>query len=458
VRSLLPLTQDLQVTNPRHGGTLALRTAVDADGRILAHEARVLLDGGAYAAGKPAQGLIPGDAGLLLGGYRVPAARVEVITVYTNNEPAGHARSPGQPQTAFAAESHVDEIAREMGIEPLELRVRNAIQPGEIDINGHEWAGHLSREVFATLRRETRWSEALDVHAASRAAGRLGMQGDGIAFGRGIGYGVRHVGRGKTSLVLEVGPSGDVEVLTGTPDQGGGQHTMIQRVVATELGIGPDRVRVRRGRTDEAPLDPGVGGSRVTPVAGSAAVDGARKLRAELAKRDPDVVAALARAAGLRVTGTFDEGEGGHRTYSVCAYGVTVAVDRDTGAVRVLDAVLVADVGTVINPVAHRGQLEGAFVFGLGQTLMEELRIEDGRVVTTNLDSYKIPTIADVPELRIVLITSEPGPGPFGAKSVGELANAPVGPAIANAIRDAVGVRAWGSPITSEKVLEALRR
>jgi CO/xanthine dehydrogenase Mo-binding subunit len=142
----------------------------------------------------------------------------------------------------------------------------------------------------------------------------------------------------------------------------------------------------------------------------------------------------------------------------VCAYGVTVAVDRDTGAVRVLDAVLVADVGTVINPVAHRGQLEGAFVFGLGQTLMEELRIEDGRVVTTNLDSYKIPTIADVPELRIVLITSEPGPGPFGAKSVGELANAPVGPAIANAIRDAVGVRAWSSPITSEKVLEALRR
>jgi len=437
VRSLMSLTDDFQVTNPRHGATIALRTAVDRDGRIVAHEARVVLDGGAYAAGKPVVGLIPGDSQLTLAGYRVPAARVEVITAYTNSEPAGHVRAPGQPQNAFAAESHVDEIAREMGIDPLELRLRNAIEPGEPDVQGHEWHDHLSREVLLTAKREGRWGEPLP-----------------RGQGRGIGYCVRHVGRGKTSVVLTVAKDGAVEVLTGAPDQGGGAHTMIQRVVATELGIAPERVRVRQGTTAEAPRDPGVGGSRVTPVAGNASVEGARKLKEELAKRDPDIDAALRASAGLSVTGESAQEKS---RYSVCAYVITVEVDRDTGQVRVLDALLVADVGTVINPVAHRGQLEGAFVFGLGQTLMEELRIEDGRVVTTNLDSYKIPTMPDVPPLRIVLLTNDPGPGPFGAKSVGELGNAAVGPAIANAIRDAVGVRIRSSPITSEKVFEALR-
>lgn len=461
VRSLVSLTDDFQVTNPRHGGTLALRTAVDKDGRILAHEATVILDGGAYAAGKPALGLIPGDAGMLLPGYRVPAARVVVMTVYTNNEPAGHVRSPGQPQTAFAADSHVDEIARQMGIDPLEIRMRNAIQAGETDINGHAWHDHLSRQTLETLRREMKWDEPLRVDAplgASRLQPGSMAPASSVAHGRGIGYCVRHVGRGKTELEVEVAADGAVEVITGAPDQGGGAHTMLQRIVAAELGLAPERVRVRRGTTAETLFDPGVGGSRFTPVAGGAAIDGARKLAGELAKISPDLDEALRRAAKSgtrpRVAGTFDQKES---RYSVCAYGVTVAVDRDTGDVRVLDAILVADVGTVINPVAHRGQLEGAFVFGLGQTIMEDLRIEDGRVVTANLDSYKIPTIPDVPPLRIVLLTDEPGPGPFGAKSVGELANAAVGPAVANAVRDAAGVRLWGIPITSEAVLQAIQ-
>ncbi|MDE3113582.1 MAG: xanthine dehydrogenase family protein molybdopterin-binding subunit [Chloroflexota bacterium] len=456
VRSLLSLSDDFQVTNPRHPGTLRLRTAVDAEGRILAHEAHVLLDGGAYAAGKPQAGLIPGDAGLLLAGYRVPAARVEVVTVYTNNEPAGHVRSPGQPQSAFAADSQIDEIAREMGIDPLEIRLRNAIQPGETDITGHEWHDHLAREVLETLAREMKWDRPLE----QRSLGASALDGPAVPrsstlVGRGIGYCARHVGRGKTELEVEVAEDGCVYVITGAPDQGGGAHTMLQRVVAAELGLPVERVRARRGTTAETRHDPGVGGSRFTPVAGGAAIDGARRLRAELEKLSPDLDEALRLAAErhLRVPGMFDQTQS---RYSVCAYGVTVAVDRDTGQFRVTDAVLVADVGTVINPVAHRGQLEGAFAFGLGQTVMEDLVIEDGRVVTANLDGYKLPTMPDVPPLRIVLLTEDYGPGPFGAKSVGELANAAVGPAVANAVRDAIGRRVWSCPITSEKVFEAL--
>jgi CO/xanthine dehydrogenase Mo-binding subunit len=256
---------------------------------------------------------------------------------------------------------------------------------------------------------------------------------------------VRHVGRGKTQLTLTLRADGTIDVLTGVTDQGGGAHTMIQRVIAQELGLPPERIRVAQGDTAEALLDPGVGGSRVTPVAGNAALDGARKLATAMAAGE---------IAPITVTGTGEQQE---QVVGVYAYAVQVEVDRDTGSFRIVDATLVADVGTVINPVAVRGQLEGGFAFGLGQTLMEELVIEDGRVTTTNFGDYKIPTIADVPPLRIVLLTEAKGPGPFGAKSVGELANPGIGPAVANAVADAVGARVFSLPITAEKVWNALR-
>lgn len=296
-----------------------------------------------------------------------------------------------------------------------------------------------------------------------------------------MAMGVRHVGRGQTSVVLGLASDGAVEVTTAVSDQGGGAHTMIQRVVAAELGIAPGNVRVRRVTTEEGPVDPGVGGSRVTPVHGGAALDGARKLRARLVEiaaaamgwdRPAELVAGrfscgrrsapfrevakrVASRADLRIVG---EHRATGEDHGVCAYAVEVEVDRDTGQMRVLDVTLVADVGTVINPVALRGQLEGGFVFGLGQTLMEELRIEDGRVVDPSLGTYKIPTIADVPPLRLVVLTDGKGTGPFGAKSVGELANPAIGPAIANAVHDAVGARVNSLPITAEKVYWAMRR
>ena len=437
VRSVLRYTDELQLSNTRHAARIRLRTGVDRDGRITAHQARVVFDGGAYAAGKPVAGLLPGGPTLTLAGYHVPAARVEAVAVYTNTLPAGHARAPSQPQHTFAAESHLDLIARAMHIDPVELRARNAIRAGEIDVEGAAWHDSQAARILATLRAASRWGTTLATD-----------------HGRGIAFSARHVGRGKTSLTLTLAADGTIEVLTGVADQGGGAHTMIQRVVARELGVDVSRVRVRRGDTGQANVDPGVGGSRVTPVAGNAALDGARKLKARLAELGVTLDDAARDATPLVVTG---EGEQSEHLYGVYAYSIEVAVDRLTGSFRVVDAVLVADVGTVINPVAVRGQLEGGFVFGLGQAVMEELRLEDGRVTTTNLGDYKIPTIADAPPLRLVLITDAPGPGPFGAKSVGELANPAVGAAIANAIDAAVGARVMSLPITAEKVRALLR-
>ena len=428
VRSVMRYADELQVSNTRHAATIRLRTGVDAEGRITAHEGTVVFDGGAYAAGKPIVFLMPGDGVLTLAGYRIPAARVDVTTVYTNHLPAGHDRAPGQPQNNFAAESHMDLIARAMGIDPLELRERNVIRAGETDVHGDVWHDSEASRVLSTFRGEMRWGTALP-------KGR----------GRGMAFGVRHVGRGTTSLELRLEADGSVTVRTGVTDQGGGAMTMIQRVVAQELGLAPDRVRVEQLDTSAALRDPGVGGSRVTPVHGNAALDGARKLKEARAKGAPLPIA---------VTGTAEQNE---HVYGSLAYGIEVEVDSETGAFRILDALLVADVGTVINPVAVRGQLEGGFVFGLGQALMEELVTQDGRVVTANLGDYKIPTIADVPRLRISLLPNTHGPGPFGAKSVGELANPAVSAAVANAIAAAVGARLFSLPLTADKVLAALR-
>jgi len=437
VRSVLRYADELQISNTRHAARIRLRTGIDRDGHITAHQARVVFDGGAYAAGKPVAGLLPGGPTLTLAGYHVPAAHVEAVAVYTNTLPAGHSRAPSQPQHTFAAESHLDLIARAMQIDPFDLRERNAIRAGQTDVEGAVWHDSQAPRVLATLR------------AASRSGGMVARD-----HGRGLAFSARHVGRGKTSLTLTLATDGSVDVLTGVADQGGGAHTMIQRVVARELGIAASRVRVRQGDTGHANVDPGVGGSRVTPVAGNAALDGARKLKARLAEIGKSLDEAARSAAPLLVTG---EGEQNEHVYGVYAYSIEVSVDRETGSFRVVDAVLVADVGTVINPVAVRGQLEGGFVFGLGQAVMEELRLEDGRVTTTNLGDYKIPTIADAPPLRIVLITDALGPGPFGAKSAGELANPAVGAAIANAIDAAVGARVMSLPITAEKVRSLLR-
>ena len=250
-------------------------------------------------------------------------------------------------------------------------------------------------------------------------------------------------------MVLRVTASGHVELHTGVSDQGGGAHTVFQRIVASELGVPLEQVAVIRGTTDAVPNDPGVGGSRVTPVQGSAALAAARALKKRLGDRELEEVGALEVI-----------GEAAQETHeaSMYAYALVAEVDPDTCKVRIRQATLVADVGTVINPVALRGQLEGGFVFGLGQAVMEDLRVEDGRVVTANLGDYKIPTIADVPPLKVELVTEDPGPGPFGAKSAGELANPAVGAAVANAVHAACGVRVMSLPVIAEKIWRESRR
>ena len=437
VRAITRYADELTTTNPRHASRIRLRTGVDAGGRIVAHESHALFDGGAYAAGKPTGRLLVEGGVSTLEGYRVPAARHEAATVYTNNVPGGHMRAPGQPQNVFASESHLDLIARDLGISPLELRRRNVARAGDPTTTGEPWHG----PDLAAL---------LDRVASEIGAGRERSAGHGVGFALGI----RHVGRGSTTISLRVERDGTIEARTGVGDQGGGQHTLIQRIVAATLGVDPPTVRVRRLST-EGPQDPGIGGSRVTPVHGGAALAAAQALKEKLAGRSvADAARMLGTGEGIEVSAKFDATAADH---GACAQAIEVAVDLETGAVRVVQAVLAVDVGQVINPVGLRGQLEGGFIYGLGMALLEDLALEDGRVRAANLGDYKLPTIADVPPLRIVHLSDGRGVGPYGARSAGELVNPGVPAAVANAVHDASGARVHTLPVTAERVWRVLR-
>ncbi len=438
VRSVLQFTDELRTSTTRRSARIRLRTGVDADGRITAHDARIVFGSGAYAAGSAGARLMPGGSLGALMGYAVPAARLEALGVYTNELPGGSVRGPGQPQLMFASESHIDQIARELGRDPLAFREQNLAIDGQTTAQGETWHGSEMPKLIALVRRDLEWGGALPP-----------------GHGRGIALGFRHQGSGKATVRLSLSADGAVDVLTGVPEQGTGVLTVMRRVVAIELGIAPERVRVTLGTTSTAADDPGTGGSKSTIVHGGAALDGARRLAAMLAERAPGLSfqEAARVCAPLVVTGTFVQDR---HAYGSCAQVVEVAVDSETGAMKIVHADVVADVGTVINPVGARGQLEGGFVFGLGQAVMEEVVLDEGRLVSTNLADYKLPTIGDIPPVRVITHTDDLGFGPYGAKSIGELVNPGVGPAVANAIADALGVRLLSLPVTSEKVLKSI--
>ena len=463
---------DIRSTNVRHASKFTVKTGVMNDGKLVAMQLHGLFDGGAYAAGKVIPNVLPGPDTKLP--YKIPNQKLERIAVYTNSVPGGFVRAPGDVQAVFAAESAIDLVAHELGIEPLEFRMLNCAQEGDMDIEGHTYLAARGAEVLDVLKRES--SYATPVPAGS---GR----------GRGVGFSVRHIGGGKTSLALLLHASGNIEVHTGTTEQGMGILTVLNRVVAVDLGVGLERVRAGRGGTDVVPFDPGVGASRTTHIVGGAALDATKQLRADmeatasaLAKRPGSmtlregtfvsadgtvrmewdaVAAALAAARGsetVTYTGTFEgvphHGEPQHNNFN--GYVVDVTVDRETGAYAINDVTFCVDSGTVINPVAHRGQIDGGFLMGLGHAMTEELIVEDGRISNLTFADYKLPCQMDMPPFHVTILESDQGPGPFGARAVGEVNTSAFGPALANAVHAAVGVRITQLPVTAERIYEAL--
>jgi carbon-monoxide dehydrogenase large subunit len=466
VKIVMTYTEELSASNPAHPTVVTVRSGVKRDGRIVARALRAVHACGAYGALKPNASLAAWHyAG---GPYRVENAFSEFLQVYTNTVPGGYYRSPGSVAVFFALESHTDIIAKQLGIDPAAFRLRNLIGDGEEDAVGRRMRSVRFREVLQAALDASDWKKR------KRRAGR----------GRGIALFGRHISGGDSGVILTAEPDATFTVVSPTFDQGAGTHTILRQLVAEEMRVPVERVRVIVGATDVAPRDSGARASRMTYVAGRAVVRACGELRERLLaeaaralecapdgiefrdgnfhlRQDPGQRVQLGRIVAQsrnRLTVTVQENlpQPDDVTYC-CAQIAEVEVDRETAQVRLKRFITAHDVGTIINPITHQGQIDGGVVMGLGQALMEELVAESGRVINASLGDYKLPTAADIPQLKTVLVRSGGGLAPYEAKAVGEFSNNTPPAAIANAVADAVGVRLFELPITAEKVYRALK-
>lgn len=462
VKMVMNYSEELTAAAPRHAGVMRLKTGVKRDGTIVAHEMFGVFDGGAYGGVRPGASL--GGAAHGAGLYRTENARAEILRVYTNNVPGGQARSPGEPQGFFAAESHMDSVARAINMDPAEFRRHNVMHEGDTTMAG-ERLEHVRAE------------ETLE--AALRAADYAAPKPAGV--GRGVAMAFRGTGTGESAAQITLNP--DATIVIGTPvfEQGTGTYTTARQVVAEELTVDPEDLTIEILDTAHSPFDSGIGGSRGTNiVTGSmfAASQAIKKQMADLAaevlgwsgdvdivgtdivsqtgetKPWPEVLSEVGRPVIAMATFSADRSP----ITGFVAQVAEVRVDPETGDVELLKLTTAHDVGRVVNPIGHQGQINGGVMQGLGYGLMEELVVDNGYVTTTNFTDFKIPNIADIPVLQTVLLDPEAGLGPYGIKGIGENPLTPVAPAIANAVEDAIGVRVTDLPVSAEKVYEGLRR
>jgi CO/xanthine dehydrogenase Mo-binding subunit len=465
VKMVMEYREEFIAGAPRHAAVIRLKTGVKRDGTIVAHEMDAYLDSGAYGGFRP--GAVVGGIAHAGGCYRARHARIAVSRVYTNNLPGGQMRAPGEPQGFFAAESHLDCVARKLAMDPFEFRLKNLIEEGDSTLTGGHYQGIKAKE---TLK------------AAAKAAGYQAPKGKNV--GRGIAVGYRGPGAGSTSLSITLNPGGSVVISTGLFEQGTGTYTTLRQIAAEELSLSPDEIQIKTLDTDSGvPFDSGIGGSRGTRVASGAAFQAARAAKEELLglaeellgwpKAETVVVGKeivhkktrrrerwdkLLSRAGRSITGEAVNRDEEHSPVTAFAAQVAeVFVDTETGEVHLRRLTTAHDTGVIVNPVGHQGQIDGGVVQGVGYGLIEHLPVQDGRVGTPHFGDYKIPTAKDIPQLKTVIVKSASGVGPYKTKGIGENPISPVAPALANAIEDAVGVRIYDLPITSEKIYRALR-
>lgn len=485
---LLELSRQEELTSSsvRHPAFITLKTAMKKDGTLLAVQGQMLLDGGAY--NDAVMGLASSSFNLL-GPYKAWAVDLTGRTVYTNNIPSGHVRGPGAPQTLFAIESQMDIMARRLGLDPWEVRRRNAVEDGSSSANGRGTLQNVG------LR------QCLD-RAWEVASGLL--QKDGPHQGIGVACGQWQVLPGGETIppsqaMVVVNEDGSATVLSGITEQGGGQYTVMAQIAAEELGLPLEDIALVVADTDTSPIELGTGGSATTLRVGNNVRFAAQEAKDQLLalaserleasvsdlvldnkkvyvrgapdKAVPvgDLVRTVMAATGGPVRGDSVKGQQRHLAarkeapgvVDAPSYGVQVVkvqVDPETGEVRLLSLVTAQDAGFALNPMAVEGQVEGGIGFGLGYGLSEEVRREGGKALNQSLMDYRLPTAVDMPEIKVTIVEQPSSLGPYGAKGVGETGAIPTAPALANAIEDAVGVRITKLPITPEKVLRALRQ
>ncbi len=491
VKIVYDRSEDIAATTKRHPARIRVRTGLMRDGTLVALDADIVMDGGAYLTLTP---VVLSRGAIHAGGpYRWPAARILARAVATNTPPNGAFRGFGAPQTMFAIESHLDRVAAELGLDPVELRRRNAVDVGDVTPTGQVLRDSVG--ALAVLERTAKragWAAARArierENAAADAAERAGRYArDGRRTRLGLGFALCYHGSGFTGsgevkldslAALDLSPEGWPRVLVANTEIGQGTITVFSQIVGEVLGIPAERVVIHVPDTDAVPNSGPTVASRTLMVVGGLLDGCARQMKQKLELYAERPLAGehefrrvarrwLATRGPLRVEQRYRKPptiEWSDETYKGDAYGVfsyaaiavEVEVDLDTGETLVRHVTTAQDVGKAVHPVLVAGQVEGGTLQGLGWALLEEVRWKDGRVWNAQLTNYIIPTSADAPTIDTEIVEIPYAGGPFGAKGVGELPMDVPAPAAIAAIAHATGCRIDEIPATPERVLRAL--
>jgi CO/xanthine dehydrogenase Mo-binding subunit len=481
--------EDFYRSSKRHPMAVRFKMGATRDGKLTAAEIRVVADAGAYSTLTPVVAFRA--AAHATGPYEIPNVRTDVYGVYTNRQTTGAFRGFGQPQVIFANETVLDEIADALGIDPIEIRLRNALDVGKRTATGQLLTESVG--LSETLRLARDGSEWVARHAAHRAGGPL-RRGIGVgSIYYGVSLGAKGLALDGAGAHLNVYRDGSIRVTMGGAEMGQGLLTVLSQIAADGLGVPVESVVI-------APVDTGIVpdsgpsvASRTTLMTGNAILDAAARLRermaavaAELLGADPGEIgfrngrvgtasadlsfADLAQACWARNVNTaaegwyaappttFDEnGQGdAYAVYSYATHVAEVEVDTETGRVRVLRVVAAHDVGRALNPVTLEGQIQGGVLQSVGMALFERMGTDGAVITTPDFSTYILPTAMDVPEIVSLFVEDPYSLGPFGAKGIGETPAMAGAVAVANAVSHAVGVRFRELPITPEAVLAAL--
>jgi CO/xanthine dehydrogenase Mo-binding subunit len=469
VRLALTRLEEMLAANPAPATRIRIRLGADGEGRLTALDAELVMDNGCFPAS------MAGLAGVLLGSsYTTPNQRIVGLEVLTHRASVGAYRAPCAPQCAFALETAIDELAEQLGLDPLAMRQLNAAGPGDPMAMGNPWPTMGMRQVLERLADHPAWTG----RAAARAAGR----GIGIALGGWPG------GTEPAAAACALDSDGTLQVRVGHADITG-TNTSLEMIAAEVFGVDADQVKVIVGDTQSSPFAGSTGGSKIIYTLGPAVIQAAQEARRQVfqlasqsleaapedleikdgnvqVKGSPGQAIPLAKIAqrtmryGSKQAPVY--GSGRHaQTYpspGFCAQLAEVEVDAETGRVRVHKLVVIQDVGKAINPAAVRGQMTGAAVQGIGWALLERMVWDDqGQLLTATWNDYAIPHVGDAGDaIETVLVEVPSDAGPFGARGVGEPPVIATAAAIANAIADATRARLTELPMSPPRVLAAL--
>ena len=495
VRLVLPRELDMQASTKRHAVVVRHRWSADRDGRLRFAEVDTVMDAGAYIG---LSTVVAERANVSsIGPYHVSAVRVATHVAYTNNLFGGAFRGFGAPQVTWAAEATMDKLARQLGMDPLELRRRNVLDDRRRRTSTGQLLPRpvLARECLDRAATLAGWDEFHGRPRAGSAAAREGMGIGLVLYGCNLHHGGQRLDRSSAVVILQA--DGSVVVRVGLTEMGQGNLAAAQTIAAQALGVDPEVVQVWQPDTTTVGDSGPTVASRGAHMSGLAILDAVRRLRTRLdpvaaellgcragevelargfafvrgePKRTVPVARVAAEMAARRIEGIAT---GWHRTkarrfdpetgtgapyefYAMACHIARVKVDADLGLVRVEEVSAAQDVGRVIHRDALEGQIQGGIVQGMGWAISEELKLDRGRLANPSFTDYTIPTAADAPKVKITVVESEGATGPFGAKGVGEPSLIPTPAAVRNAVCDALGVEIDRLPLTPPTVVAAL--